>query len=77
MTTAQAARILRRMYDRGMRTEKAWASIVLFCIKYADELSYLSFRDVLKQAGISTNYSNCASLGSKLAEYVEVVRDFP
>ena len=41
------------------------------------DLSSLSFRDVLKEAGISTNYDNCSSLGRKLAEYVTVVKDFP
>jgi hypothetical protein len=43
----------------------------------ADDLSSLSFREVLKEAGISTNYDNCSSLGRKLAEYVTVVKDFP
>ena len=77
MTTGEAARSLRQMYDDGTRTDQAWAAIVLFCIKYADELSGLSFRDVLEQAGMSTNYSNCSSLGRKLAGYVTVVRGFP
>ena len=62
MTTEEAARVLKKMYDDGMRTEKGWASIVLFCIRYADDLSSLSFREVLKEAGISTNYDNCSSL---------------
>ena len=77
MTTGEAAQILRRMYDDGWRTQQAWASIVLFCIRYADELSGLSFREVLEQAGISANYANCLSLGSKLAGYVTMTRDFP
>ena len=77
MTTEEAAGVLKKMYDDGMRTEKGWASIVLFCIRYADDLSSLSFREVLKEAGISTNYHNCSSLGRKLAEYVTVVKDFP
>ena len=47
MTTAEAAQTLRKMYEEGMRTGQAWAAIVLFCIKYSDELSDLSFRDVL------------------------------
>ena len=50
---------------------------MLFCIKYADDLSGLSFRELLKEAGMSTNYHNCSSLGRKLAEYVTVDRDFP
>ena len=62
MTTEEAARVLKKMYDDGMRTEKGWASIVLFCIRYAADLSSLSFREVLKEAGISTNYDNCSSL---------------
>ena len=28
MTTEEAARVLKKMYDDGMRTEKGWASIV-------------------------------------------------
>ncbi len=63
MTNGEAAQILRRMYDDGWRTQQAWASIVLFCIRYAEELSNLSFREVLEQAGISGNYANCQSLG--------------
>ena len=47
----------------------------------ADDLSSLSFREVLKEAGISTNYDNCSSPtetpSPKLAEYVTVVKDFP
>ena len=77
MTSEEAAQILRRMYDDGLRTQQAWASIVLFCIRYAEELSNLSFPDVLEQAGISGNYANCKSLGAKLAGYVNVMGDFP
>ena len=77
MTTGEAARTLRKIYDDSMRTDQARTGIVLFCIKYADELSSLSFREVLEQAGMSTNCSNCSSLGRKLAGYVSVVRDFP
>ena len=77
MTTGEATQTLRKMYDDGMRSDQAWAAIVLFCIKYADEISGLSFKEILEQAGMSTNYSNCSSLGRKLAGYVTVVRDFP
>ncbi|MCY4364828.1 MAG: hypothetical protein OXE17_01165 [Chloroflexi bacterium] len=77
MSSGEAAQILRRRYDEGWRTQQAWASIVLFCIPYADELSNLSFREVLEEAGISGNYANCQSLGAKLAGYVTVTRDFP
>ena len=77
MSTEEAARILKNMYEDGMRTKKGWASIVLFCIKYTDDLTNLSFREVLKEAGISQKYDNCSSLGRKLAEYVTVVKDFP
>ena len=27
MTTEEAARVLKKMYDDGMRTEKGWASL--------------------------------------------------
>ena len=77
MASGEAAQILRRMYDDGLRTQQAWASIVLFCIQYAEELSNLSFREVLEQAGISGNYANCQSPGAKLAGYVSVTRNFP
>ena len=67
MTTEEAAGVLKKMYDdrEGMGVDSA------------DDLSSLSFREVLKEAGISTNYDNCSSLGRKLAEYVTVVKDFP
>ena len=77
MTSEEAAQILRHIYDDGLRTRQAWASIVLFCIRYAEKLSNLSSPDVLEQAGISGNYAGCKSLGAKLAGYVTVTGDFP
>lgn len=78
MTTGELAAILRRMYDDGWRTQQANASIVLFCIMYADELADLSLEEVVTAAGIKASYgSSHKSLGMHLARYVTVTREFP
>ena len=66
MTSEEATQILRRMYDDGSHTRQAWASIVPFCVRYAEDLSNLSFPDILEQAEISGNYASCKSLGASL-----------
>ena len=77
MTVEQAARILREMYDAGKHRGKQAAAIHLFGIKYANELRHLSIKDILVQADMPGSYHTEVSKGRKLAEYVEVVKNFP
>ena len=77
LTTAEGAKILKAMYDAGMRRGEGWAAIVLFCITYSDSFSSADYKEVLEKAGISGNYATEYSLGRTLAKYVEVSQEFP
>jgi hypothetical protein len=79
MTIDEAARILRRMYDAGGSSDKRRRStaVHLFGIKHADDLWHLSLKEIVRQAGLPDSYSDEVSKGRALAEYVQVVNDFP
>ena len=72
MTTEQAARILRRMYDRGRQLGEVSSYLHLFGIKYADELDTLSLPEVVKRADIPSSYPTEIYKGMKLSKYVEI-----
>ena len=72
MTTEQAARILRRMYDRGRQLEEVSAYLHLYGIKYAEELNSLSLPEVVKRADIPSSYPTEIYKGMKLSKYVEI-----
>ena len=80
MTVDELAQILRRMYDAGRPKGRQVTAIHLFGIKYAYELRHLtnvSFRQMCSQVDMSETYSTEINKGRNLAEYVEVVKDFP
>ena len=79
MTVDEAARILREMYDAGATRGRGrmTTAIHLFGIRYADDLSRLSIREILVQARLSHTYQTEVNKGIRLAEYVKVVNDFP
>ena len=72
MTVEEAARILNRMYDRGRRLKEVSAYVLLFGIKYAEELGALSVPEVVKRAGIPPSYPIEIYNGIKLSKYVEI-----
>ena len=72
MTIEEAARILNRMYDRGRRLKEVSAYVLLFGIKYAEELGALSVPEVVKRAGIPPSYPIEIYNGIKLSKYVEI-----
>lgn len=51
--------------------------IHLFAITYADEIAHLSAQEIVSQAGIAPSYATEIQDGRRLAEYVQVVNDFP
>ena len=71
MTIAEAAEILRDMYDRAPYGEKT-TYIRLFGIKYAKELHSLPRRELVELAGIRKSYDTEVYKGMKLANYVEI-----
>ena len=57
MTVDEAARILREMYDAGAQGRGLMTTgIHLFGIRYADDLSRLSIKDILSRAGLRPSY---------------------
>ena len=77
MNVSEAARRLREQYDVGKRVGKATTAIHLFAVQHADALSGLPIREVVQQAGIRDSYVTEINKGIRLAEYVQVVRQFP
>ena len=69
MTTDEAIRILRVMYDGAPWREQV-AHIHLFGIKYADELEGLNFHDIAEQATHKRSYGSEIYKGRRLAKYV-------
>ena len=72
MNVDQAARELRRMYDRGSRLQEVQQHIHLFGIIYADQLESLSVQEVVDRAGIPPSHSTEVSKGRNLAKYVQL-----
>lgn len=77
MTVDEAARRLRDLYDAGTAHRKQAAAVHLFAIRYADDLTRLPIPLVLHRAGLPASYRTEIAKGINLAEYVQVVRDFP
>ena len=77
MTVDEAARILRGMYDAGEGRGLMVTAIHLFGIRYADDLSRLSIKEILLHAGMRDTYQTEVYKGMRLAGYVKVVNDFP
>ena len=79
MTVDEAARVLREVYRAGATNGRGrmTTAIHLFGIRYADDLSRLSIKEILLQAGLSHTYQTEVYKGIRLAEYVKVVNDFP
>ena len=72
MNVDQAARELRRMYDRGIRLQEVGQHLHLFGIIYADQLESLSVQEVVDRAGIPPSYYTEVSKGRNLAKYVQL-----
>ena len=57
MTVDEAARILRGMYYAGAQGRGLMTTAIhLFGIRYADDLSRLSIKEILLHAGMSDKY---------------------
>ena len=77
MNVSEAARRLREQYDAGKRVGKATTAIHLFAVQHADALSSLTIGEVLQQAALPGSYLTEVHKGIRMAEYVQVVREFP
>ena len=80
MTSDELAEILRRMYNDGLPKGRGATGIHVFAIKYARELRGLTNRHFVQmclQVGMPAAYATEINKGRNLAEYVEVVKEFP
>ena len=70
MTTSEAASTLRRMYTTAPHDEKS-VSVILFGIKYAEELTGLSSNGIAAEAALTNanGYHGEMRNGMKLARY--------
>ena len=77
MTVDEAARILRRMLDAATPEKRRVAAFHVFGILYADDLDTLSITEILRLSGARPSFETDIRKGCTLAEYVDVVKDFP
>lgn len=71
MDREQAARILRQMYDAGRERRESELSLVLFGVRYADQLDTgVTVRSVVLAAGLAPSQEVRISLGRHLGLYV-------
>lgn len=71
MQINQASKILREMYQKADKKEKA-VSIHLFGIKYAQQIEGISAKDIVIGADLPESYKTEVRKGINLAKYVEV-----
>lgn len=77
MDAAELAVALRVMYESAKRNEAA-CQVHLFGIRYAKELQASSetVKDIVKRSGINMGYVSEVSKGIKLAQYVDLKREY-
>jgi hypothetical protein len=71
MTVAEAARLLRNMYYNAPEGEMV-TNLLLFGIKYADEIHSLSLRQLVDYAAMPASYTLQIRHGINLSKYVEL-----
>lgn len=71
MQINEASKILREMYQKADKKEKA-VSIHLFGIQYAQQIENMSAKDIVVGAGLPESYKTEVRKGINLAKYVEV-----
>ena len=75
MTVEKAAAKLKRMYRVEAPRGKKGPYLILFCIKYADDLARLSLSRVIREAGLHPTANVEICYGMKLADYVDIKLD--
>ena len=73
MTEAEASAILHDLYEQAPEGKKM-LGILLFGIKYADELAGLSSTRIAAQATGKKHFDTEINYGKNLAEYVTLTR---
>ncbi len=71
MTIDEAAQLLKAMVERGKAANEIVVHIHLFGIKYADEITGMSLKELTERAGISETYKTEIRKGMNLARYVQ------
>lgn len=71
MNNEQASKLLSEMYIKAPDKEKA-LSIHLFAITYADQIKYMSAKDIVVGAGLPESYKTELRKGINLAKYVQI-----
>lgn len=71
MQINEASKILREMYQKADKKEKA-VSIHLFGIKYAQQIEGMPAKDIVIGADLPESYKTEVRKGINLAKYVEV-----
>lgn len=71
MDTINLGKILRKMYTEAPRGEQV-TNIHLFGIKYSKEISNLSIKEIVQEAGIPLTYVTEVTKGVNLAKYVTI-----
>lgn len=75
MTVGEAADILRRMYKQDAPRGKKGPYLILFGLKYGDDLAGLSLASVIREAGLHRTANIEIRYGMKLADYVQIKLD--
>ena len=74
MTVGEAAAVLKRMYRDAPAGEKG-PCLILFGIKYVDDLARLSLRSVIRESGLHRSADVQIRHGMKLEKYVQIRPD--
>ena len=72
MTVEKAAAKLKRMYRVDAPRGKKGPYLILFGVKYADDLARLSLSRVIREAGLHPTANVQIRHGMKLADYVDI-----
>ena len=75
MTVGEAAATLRRMYRDEAPAGQKGPYLILFGVKYADDLARLSLASVIREAGLHRSANVEIRYGTKLAKYVQIKQD--
>ena len=75
MTVEKAAAILRQMHRHDAPWGEKGVYVILFGLKYADDLARLSLASVIRESGIYPTANVEIRYGMKLAKYVHIKPD--
>ena len=74
ITVEEAGDVLRRMHSGALHGEKS-ISLIIFGVKYADDLEGMTLASVIQKSGIHPTADVEIGYGMKLAQYVQIKPD--